>query len=246
MLFSHKLGEVAMSIKVPTLGRSAVFALAMATSANAADLPVKAPPPAPPPAFSWAGCYLGSYTGGSFQAGDPVFTDRGNANFRAFSGGVTAGRVEDVHSWGVPLDWGYLDGFNIGCNWAPFAASSIVLGLEAEGGFMKMLGSASDPLINPNLGALPFRGAQDVQGFVRVGNWYATATARLGFSLFDRTLVYAKGGAAFMPIKAGVTDLCTTTAAGCGTWQVATLVSDRFTTWTAGGGFEWAVTNNWS
>src|SRR5262245_30338711 len=75
------------------------------------------------------------------------------------------------------------------------------------------------------------------------------ATGRLGYAVdgffgLNHLLMYAKGGAAFVPTKASVTDLCTAT--GCGNWLLATLASDTFTTWTVGGGFEWAVTNNWS
>jgi len=43
------------------------FATILAGSANAADLPFKAPPPAPP-IFSWTGIYAGLNAGGSIQA----------------------------------------------------------------------------------------------------------------------------------------------------------------------------------
>jgi outer membrane immunogenic protein len=36
---------------------------ALATSAMAADLPVKAPPPAPAPVYAWTGCYIGGNVG---------------------------------------------------------------------------------------------------------------------------------------------------------------------------------------
>src|SRR5437588_739546 len=81
-----------MAIRALTLGRMAVCAFAFAAPAGAADLgrmPVKAPV-VPPAFFSWTGCYLGGYVGGAWSDRDPVFTDLGNANFRAFSVGVTA------------------------------------------------------------------------------------------------------------------------------------------------------------
>jgi outer membrane immunogenic protein len=40
------------------------FAAICTGSANAADLPFKAPPP-PPPVFSWTGLYVGGNVGGS-------------------------------------------------------------------------------------------------------------------------------------------------------------------------------------
>src|SRR5215813_12722458 len=36
---------------------------ALATSAMAADLPVKAPPPPPAPVYTWTGCYIGGNVG---------------------------------------------------------------------------------------------------------------------------------------------------------------------------------------
>src|SRR5437660_1138427 len=124
-----------MAIRALTLGRMAVCAFAFAAPAGAADLgrmPVKAPV-VPPPFFSWTGCYLGGYVGGAWSDRDPVFTDLGNANFRAFSGGVTAGRVEDRHAFNVGLDNSVIGGGTLGCNWQP-VGSAFVLGVEGEAG----------------------------------------------------------------------------------------------------------------
>jgi outer membrane immunogenic protein len=76
-------------------------------------MPVKAPT-APPP-FTWTGCYLGGHVGGAW-ADNVVFTDLGNAQFRAFSGGITAGLVAAPHSWSVPLDHSVIAGGTLGCN----------------------------------------------------------------------------------------------------------------------------------
>ena len=71
-------------------------------------------------------------------------------------------------------------------------------------------------------------------------------TGRLGYA-WNRILLYVKGGAAFVPIQGSVVDTCLTTAGGCGNWVVSTT-SDRsvVTTWTIGGGVEWAFATNWS
>ena len=113
----------------------------MVGTARAADLPVKAPPPAP--VFNWTGCYVGGYVGGARSDGDMTFTDLGNAQFRSYSGGIIAGRVEDRHSWSAGSDSSFIGGGTFGCNWQP-VGSPFVLGLEGEAGYMKLEGQ---PLI---------------------------------------------------------------------------------------------------
>ena len=221
-----------------------VLALAgMTIPAGAADMPVKAPPIAPPVAFSWTGCYIGGYAGYA----DPqrsTFTDLGNATFRAFSGGITAGRIENPHSWNVDLDTSFIGGGTIGCNWQA-VGSPFVFGIEGEVGFMEVKGATFDPFLAPNVPVIAQRAAPDVLGAGRVGDWYAMITGRLGYA-WDRTLFYVKGGAAFVPVRAAVVDSCPFTAAGCGNWAIATGARDTITTWTIGGGIEWAFYENWS
>ncbi|MFL5104216.1 MAG: hypothetical protein ACJ8E5_26765 [Xanthobacteraceae bacterium] len=84
-----------------------------------------------PPPFTWSGCYIGGFVGGAWSDRDAIFTDLGNAQFRAFSGGLTAGRVEDVHSWGVPVDNSVIAGGTRGCNWQ-FAGSPFVFGINRK------------------------------------------------------------------------------------------------------------------
>jgi outer membrane immunogenic protein len=236
-----------MSIRALMLGRVALFVFVLAAPASAADLG-RPSVVAPPVAFSWTGCYVGGYLGGAGADRDAVFTDLGNSMFRAFSGGsarlANGTRVEGTHSWGVPLDSSVIGGGTLGCNWQP-VGSAFVLGVEGEGGYMKLKGSAFDPLISPTLTVAAFRGTPDVLGSAQAGDWYAMATGRLGYA-FDRVLVYVKGGAAFVPISASVHDNCLNTAAGCGNWIISTSASDTITTGTIGGGLEWAFRPNWS
>ena len=228
-----------MANRIQRLGGLILCAVSMVGTAGAADLPVKAPPPAP--VFNWTGCYVGGYVGGAKSDGDLRFTDLGNAQFRSYSGGIIAGRVEDRHSWNAGSDSSFIGGGTFGCNWQPIG-SPFVLGLEGEAGYMKLEGAAFDPLRSPTLRAI----APDVFGSGKVGDWYGMITGRLGYA-WDRTLFYVKGGAAFLQVRGSVVDTCQTTATGCGNWVVATRdTTDTITTWTVGGGVEWAVFNNWS
>src|SRR5262245_21837229 len=67
---------------------------ALATSAIAADLPVRPPPPAPAPVYLWTGCYIGGNVGWAQVSAH--FNDRndgndGNLSSSAFAGGGQIG-----------------------------------------------------------------------------------------------------------------------------------------------------------
>jgi outer membrane immunogenic protein len=170
-----------------------------------------------------------------------TFTDQGNAQFRSYSGGIVAGRVENPHSWNIGSGSSVTAGGTVGCNWQP-VGSPYVLGIEGEASYLKLDGSGFDPLRSPTRNAI----TPDVLGTGKVGDWYGMITGRFGYA-WDRTLLYIKGGVAFVQVGASVADACQTVAIGCGNWIVATRdTTDTITTWTLGGGVEWAIYNNWS
>ena len=226
-----------------------LLALTAIGSASAADLrmPVKAPPMAP--AFSWTGCYIGGYAGGAWsESAGAVFTDQGQnglgpagstAGFQSYSGGATAARIVSPHSWNAKLDGSFIGGGTVGCNWQA-AGSPFVFGAEGEIGYMRLHGQAFDPAT-----IVSTQTTLDVLGSAKVGDWYGMVTGRLGYA-WDRTLLYAKGGVAFVPTRASVIDTCQNVGAGCGNWLISTSGSNTVTTWTAGGGIEWALAGNWS
>ena len=127
-------------------------------------------------------------------------------------------------SWSDPIggsdtfnNSGFLGGGQVGAN-AQF--NRMVVGVEGDFSWMNLSNGSTDPIgekIN-----------SDVQ-------WTSTATGRVG-AAFDRLLVYAKGGLALAQDKSSLTDLSGNTA------------NDSFlrTGWTAGAGFEYAFTGNWS
>jgi outer membrane immunogenic protein len=227
-----------MTIQIGRLGSIVLSAFVIAGRADAADLPVATPPP---PAFNWSGCYVGGFVGGAKSDGDMTLTDLGNAQFHSYSGGIVAGRLENQHSWNIGSDSSITAGGTGGCNWQP-VGSPFVLGIEGEASYIKLEGSAFDPLRSPTLAAA----TPDVLGKGKIGNWYGMITGRVGYA-WDRTLFYVKGGAAFVQVEASVADACQTVATGCGNWIITTRdTTDTITTWTVGGGIEWAIYNNWS
>jgi hypothetical protein len=99
---------------------------------------------------------------------------------------------------------------------------------------MKLEGSAFDPLINSTLPVTSLRASPDVLGSAKIGDWSAMITGRLGYA-WGATLIYVKGGAAFVRVETSVLDQCATTAAGCGNWLISTSDSKTVTTGTLGG-----------
>jgi outer membrane immunogenic protein len=195
-----------------------------ASAAFAADLSVRRQPPPPPPppppplaVFNWTGCYAGGFIGGAW-ANDVTATD-----LNARNNGI---------SWSYELDGSFIGGGTIGCNyqWSSF----FVVGIEGEVGYINLEGSAADPTSL----------ALDTVSSTSIGNWYGMITGRFGFAFNSAALIYVKAGAAFVDVSHDVVDRCNTGA--CGGSLIAASFSDSVTTWTVGGGIEWAFSPNWS
>jgi outer membrane immunogenic protein len=122
---------------------------------------------------------------------------------------------------------GFLLGGYTGLN---YQVGSIVFGFEGD-----FIGSWGKTTITDTAGD-----TETVNVF-----WTSTATARLGWA-FDRLLIFAKGGAAFLyhreniggPGPNALPAICP--AIGCVASGSSVLAS-----WTVGGGLEWAVTDHW-
>lgn len=186
--------------------------LATVGSAAAADLPARYPVKAPPvvaPVFTWTGFYIGGFVGGAWTDGDVSAYDRSPIPFVANRG------------WGYSNDSSFIGGGTVGINWQP-VGSPWVLGLEGEIGYLSLSGSAYNPL------------ATTLYATSSVGDWYGVIAGRLGYA-WDRVLLYAKGGAAFVNVE--------NTIVGP---TFAVSASETKATWAVGGGLEWAFDQNWS
>ena len=70
------------------------FIAALANTAIAADMPVKAPPPAPAPVYLWTGCYIGGNIGWanvSAHFNNTIYGDDGHLSKSGFAGGGQIG-----------------------------------------------------------------------------------------------------------------------------------------------------------
>jgi outer membrane immunogenic protein len=176
------------------------------------------------PVFSWTGFYFGGNAGGHW-GGDNITTTT-TANLIAAS---AAGF--DLASPTTLKPHGWLAGGQVGYN---VQVNYLVLGLEGDAEWLS--GTESRTLVFP--GPVPATG--DILSNSTQGTFLATLRPRLGVA-FDHSLLYITGGLAIGRVKTtdsiafnGATVLETTSS-------TTTRVG-----WAAGGGFEYAFTDNWS
>ena len=149
------------------------------------------------------------YNWTGFYVGAYVGVDWGFTNWTFVGGNPT----------GVPRFAGFLGGGEIGYN---YQVAKWVFGVEGDAGWTNAHGAHS--CLNPFL----FTCEIDV-------NWLSTATARVGYTYWDRLLVYVKGGAAVGQVVARV---------ACNTACPAVSDSNTKLGWTVGWGTEFALTPN--
>jgi outer membrane immunogenic protein len=116
---------------------------------------------------------------------------------------------------------GILAGGQVGINWQ---VGNIVFGIEGQASWTNADGDHTC-----------------VIGQLRCGteaNWLGTVAGRIGYA-FDRTMIYAKGGAAFINEDFFVN-------ATPGGALLASFADETRWGWMVGGGIEWGITENWS
>jgi outer membrane immunogenic protein len=217
------------------LGVVAVFGVC--GSAHAADLPTYTKAPVVvAPIFNWSGFYVGGFVGGAAA-------DRNASSTEPRANVTTGTTVSPVFYNTSAFDNNYslnntfIGGGTVGINFQP-TASNWVFGVEGEVGYLKLSRSVVD--INPVPAGAP---GGDSRDSTQLGELYGVLAGRLGYA-FDRVLFYGKGGAAFVDKTAGFDDSCS--VAPCGTTMLSTGYSGTQLTWAAGGGIEYAITDNWS
>jgi outer membrane immunogenic protein len=117
-------GTAMMRTLLGGVGVSALLIAASLSIANAADMPLKAPPIVAAPAFSWTGCYIGAHAGYGWGRDT---NDFGNA--------IASGVTENE---GFPAEFGPFNhntsggvaGGQAGCNYQ--IQSNWLIGVEGE------------------------------------------------------------------------------------------------------------------
>lgn len=202
---------------------SATCLFSSATAASAADLGprvAKAPAAAPVPLYNWTGLYVGGHVGWGWT--DEAATFLSPFGFGTIPPGATFGLNSN----------GFLAGGQIGFNYQ--FHPNWVIGVEGDVSWTDHGAAATAN------GTADFFGVilPVAVGFASDHNWYATATARLGYT-WGPGLVYVKGGFAWMnaDYTASTTSLGATTSQTIGTTRNG---------WTVGVGLEYAFAPNWS
>jgi outer membrane immunogenic protein len=201
-----------------SLACAGAFAVA-ATLAGSAFAAEPVPPP-PVPVFRWTGLYVGGQIGYAWGH-DPVSWS-GISN----DGDLAAGTFRHTPQ-------GVIGGAHVGYNlqynpWLVFGLEGSVDGTSLS----HTLAVAVNDFALDTPGTLTSSSQADVQGSVR---------GRVGIAL-DRALIYGTGGVAFSGFNTTIID---TTGFFTGSPLTNATFTNTRAGWTAGGGIEYAVTDNW-
>jgi outer membrane immunogenic protein len=166
-----------------------IAAVAMITSATAADLPVKAPPPAPvmAPVWNWSGFYIGVNGGYSWGRSSR------DLNFFNPLNGVT---LTTGTGGGRDLDGGVFGG-QLGYNWQ---TGNWILGIETDAQWTGQKGSTT--VLCPVAGCFPGRGT--AAALSDELEWFGTFRGRGGVLVTPSFLLYVTGGLAYGSLQTEV------------------------------------------
>jgi outer membrane immunogenic protein len=207
---------------------TAALLATVVTAANAADMPLKAPPL--PPAFDWSGWYVGGNLGYSW--GRSWSSVNGTTNLPSTFAFTTA---TDMDGW--------LGGGQIGYNWQ--FNRSWLFGVEADIQGTGQRGTAYAPTFTftppPGVAVLPTVSATG--SLAQKLPWFGTVRGRLGFEPSDHWLLYATGGLAYGEVDSTAT---ATTTAGPISLASSSSVNNTRLGWTVGAGAEWWLWDRWS
>jgi outer membrane immunogenic protein len=235
---------------------------ALVAPAFAADMPLKTPVYAmdPPPApCVWCGFYIGANAGGTWSSDNSVAVNSvltqdfapGPSSYGAASAAGASGSVP------VGGRSGFIGGGQIGYNWQVPSTlpNTWLVGVEADiqgisGRGSGALGTTVGPLAsffgNPDVVTTSIAGTSKL-------DYLGTVRGRLGYSFAPAFLLYGTGGLAYGGVKASAAigqsnNDCFFSPGTCiqGNTSTAGAFSQTRTGWTAGAGFEWLFTRQWS
>jgi outer membrane immunogenic protein len=218
------------------LGSAALVALGLgAPAALAADraVPAYAPPPPPAPVYTWTGCYAGANAGTS--SGRATHSTVANSILTGGPLGVPApallpAPVGSSIAGDLNLS-GFIGGFQGGCN---YQVGQWVIGAEVDGMATNKEGQNFETAIAPFAGPGSATFISQTQE-----RWLVTARGKLGWAVWDKSMVYVTGGAAWAKIDTSEFQVGTQTSTGH-------QESNTRTGWTVGGGWEYALGYGWS
>jgi outer membrane immunogenic protein len=218
------------------LGSVALVALGLvAPAAFAAERPVPyTPPPPPVPVYTWTGCYVGASAGTSNGHSDGFSTTPGSTALGLGPGGTNIPLFATQLTGSFDLS-GFIGGGQLGCN---LQVGVWVWGVEVDGSATNKSGQ-QNAATGPNLAIGPNVFQNPLNFWELQERWLVTARGRLGWTIWDKTMVYVTGGAAWAKIDSSLWVIGN---------QIATGIQQTNTRsgWTVGGGLEYALGYGWS
>jgi outer membrane immunogenic protein len=212
---------------------AAVFVACGSVSAFAADMApryTKAAPLAPIAVWNWSGCYIGGNVG--YARADVRSDSTPNAAFIANDLPSVVTALQNTPNVKNTPD-GFTGGGGVGCN---YQTGMFVVGVEGDINYSDLrFSQIRGPF--PTLGSSPHTGEESFRS-----NWFATARARAGIVVAERSLLYVTGGAAFAEYNA----LKALDFPGFTGFRYQGTVSDSRVGWVVGAGWEYAFSGNWS
>jgi outer membrane immunogenic protein len=179
-------------ILLSIIGISGLLIAAPLSTASAADMALKAPPPPPAPIFSWTGFYVGAQVGGAWGHDNASIANPGipfpppifipfTVNTSGGMGGFHAGYNYQVSQWvfGVEgsVDWTRLDKtFIVGI--CPLFCGTSTTKADTQGSFRGRVGIAIDRVLFYATGGL---------AVARINNTYDTTAFGGGFASLSHT-----------------------------------------------------------
>jgi outer membrane immunogenic protein len=183
-------------------------------AAFAAEMALPAPTPVAAPVYAnWSGCYVGGVAGTSYGRSNRIAVINTAPN-----------------SAGLPITGdfnlsGFTGGFDLGCNWQ---MGGWVFGVEGDWVATNNSGQA--------YGMAPFAPGRIHETQER---WVSTVRGKLGWTWWDKTLVYVTGGGAWTKVDDSV-------------WRAVDPIGEKniethqLSGWVIGAGLEYALGYGWS
>jgi outer membrane immunogenic protein len=197
---------------------------------------------APAKLYSWEGLYLGANAGYDWGGGSNLDPGASGVQTGVFLDGPAqlAAQLAGLAPLGLNTK-GSLGGGQLGYNWQ---AGALVWGIETDFDGTHISGSATRVSNNPVIGFPPLSVQTLLSGSQSLDT-LGTLRGRIGWTPIDRNLFYATGGLAYGHASSSISTsqlefLGDTFTSSSGT------VAKTLSGWTIGGGWEWALTADWS
>jgi len=227
------------------IGSVALAAIGLGGSAAlAADMRAR-PVVAPPAVYSWTGCYVGLDGGTSYGKTDGYTTTAGSATTVPLGQppGTALAVFPGFGSQPFNLS-GFIGGVYAGCN---VQFGWWVLGFEGDWSKTNKEGQAF-PTVASIIGpvtVIPGTTFNPADNWHLQERWLATARARLGFTPWDKSLLYVTGGAAWARFDSTESIIGAPNLFTIPIIANTVIQRDTRTGWTVGGGWEYALGYGW-